>query len=111
MKTQYLTATSIDGFITDENGSLDWLFQFGGPGDALNEFMNAVGAVAMGSHTYEWLLENEIFKDPDKPKPWPVSAAGLGVHFAQFEESGKCKHQIHVGRRRDRASANGSGCR
>src|SRR5687767_6721185 len=71
VKTQYLTATSIDGFIADENNSLDWLFQFGGPGDSLNEFMSKVGAVAMGSTTYEWLLENEIYKEPDAPKPWP----------------------------------------
>lgn len=71
MKTQYLTATSIDGFIADKDGSLDWLFQFGGPGDALNEFMSQVGAVAMGSHTYEWLLDNEIFKNEENPRPWP----------------------------------------
>lgn len=71
MKTQYLTATSIDGFIADENNSLEWLFQFGGPGDSLNEFMDQVGAVAMGSTTYDWLLDNEIFKDPAHPKAWP----------------------------------------
>lgn len=71
MKTQYLTATSIDGFVADENNSLDWLFQFGGPGDSLNEFMSQVGALAMGSTTYEWLLDNEIYKDPANKKPWP----------------------------------------
>lgn len=29
MKTQYYTATSIDGYIGDPDHSLDWLFQFG----------------------------------------------------------------------------------
>jgi dihydrofolate reductase len=71
MKTQYLTATSLDGYIADKNNSLDWLFQFGGPGDALNDFMSQVGAVAMGSTTYEWLLDNEIYKNPAQPQPWP----------------------------------------
>jgi dihydrofolate reductase len=71
MKTQYLAATSINGFIADENHSLDWLFQFGGPGDSLRGFMTQVGAIAMGSTTYEWLLRNEIYANPAQPSPWP----------------------------------------
>lgn len=71
MKVQYYTATSIDGFIADANNSLDWLFQFGGePGESYNRFIKDVGAIAMGSTTYEWVLDNEIFKDPSNPKPW-----------------------------------------
>lgn len=32
--------------------------------------MEQVGAIAMGSITYEWILANEIYKDPEKPKTW-----------------------------------------
>jgi dihydrofolate reductase len=72
MKTQYFTATSLDGFIADSNNSLDWLFQFGGgPGESYNVFISKVGSIAMGSTTYEWMLENEIYKDRENPKPWP----------------------------------------
>jgi len=71
MTTQYYTATSIDGFIADSDNSLEWLLQFGdGSGTAYEEFIDGVGAIAMGSTTYEWLLEHHIFADPDRPKPW-----------------------------------------
>src|SRR4030095_2470292 len=71
MKVQYFTATSVDGYIADSNNSLDWLFQFGGgPGEKYNVFISQVGAIAMGSTTYEWLLDNEVFKAPENPKAW-----------------------------------------
>jgi len=70
MKTQYFTAASIDGFITDNDESLDWLFQFGSI-DSMEEefplFMGQVGAAVMGSSTYEWLIEmEEMIKYPKK---------------------------------------------
>lgn len=72
MKTQYYTASSLDGFIADPNNSLDWLFQFGEPeGTGYVDFMREVGAMAMGSTTYEWLLDHEIRPDSENPKPWP----------------------------------------
>lgn len=72
MKTIYYTATSLDGYIADENHSLDWLFQFGGEEESTYpEFIKDVGVVTMGSHTYEWLLANHVYKDPEKPNPWP----------------------------------------
>ena len=71
MKTQYYTATSLDGFIADLNNSLDWLLQFGEPGESYPPFIAEVGAIVMGSTTYEWMLANEINKDPAQPKPWP----------------------------------------
>lgn len=58
MKTQYYTASSLDGFIADENHSLDWLFQFTVEESSYPEFIRDVGAIAMGSHTYEWILRH-----------------------------------------------------
>jgi len=73
-KTQYYTATSIDGFIADDNNSLDWLFEQD-PGDDNDErfrtFMTAVGAIAMGATTYEWVLDHENIRDePAKWRAW-----------------------------------------
>ncbi|GAA2567094.1 dihydrofolate reductase family protein [Winogradskya consettensis] len=61
-RTQYYTATSIDGFIADQDNSLDWLLQI--PDDRANanpfgRFFAEVGAFAMGATTYEWVLEHE----------------------------------------------------
>ena len=72
MKTSYFTATSLDGFIADAENSLAWLFQFGdaGMGEAA-AFMEGVGAVVMGSTTYQWLLDNEVKPGTPDAKPWP----------------------------------------
>lgn len=71
MRTQYYTATSIDGFIADDRNSLDWLLQFGdGSGGTYDRFIAEVGALVMGSTTYEWLLDQEVYADPERPKPW-----------------------------------------
>ncbi len=72
MKTRYYTAVSLDGYIADESHSLDWLFQFeGGDEDSYPAFMRNVGAVAMGSTTYQWLLDHHVYSDPAHPKAWP----------------------------------------
>lgn len=74
MKTQYLTACSLDGFIADENHSLEWLFPLGNVEDtSIPEFMKSVGALAMGSHTYEWLLRNGFDPGNAAPQPWPYA--------------------------------------
>ena len=72
--TQYYTATSLDGFIADPDHSLGWLFtrrqDRGGPLN-YDEFIAGVGAIAMGSTTYEWILAHEFAdKDPSDWK-WP----------------------------------------
>ncbi|WP_316432015.1 hypothetical protein [Leptolyngbya sp. NK1-12] len=59
MKTQYFTATSLDGFIATEDHSLDWLFPLGDLNSSSHlEFIANVGALAMGSATYEWMVRN-----------------------------------------------------
>lgn len=59
MTTTYYTATTLDGFIADEHDSLAWLFvQEQDEQGPLNygEFIKDVGAIVMGSTTYEWIL-------------------------------------------------------
>jgi dihydrofolate reductase len=72
--TQYYTATTLDGFIADPDNSLDWLFTRNQEKDGpLNygAFIAVVGAIAMGSTTYEWILDHEFAgKDPAEWK-WP----------------------------------------
>jgi dihydrofolate reductase len=69
-KTQYYTATTLDGFIADESNSLDWLFEVErgtGAGDHFTPFFAGVGAMAMGRTTYEWVLDHErLLDDPSK---------------------------------------------
>ena len=73
-RTQYYTAATIDGFIADPNHSLDWLFQFGEEGtEDFPGFLSEVGAVAMGSSTYEWVLRHLIGPGADHPQPWPYT--------------------------------------
>jgi dihydrofolate reductase len=68
-KTQYYTATSIDGYIADDRNSLDWLFEVDeGTENPFGEFFAGVGAFAMGATTYEWVLENDNLLE--EPQNW-----------------------------------------
>ncbi|MBL0926174.1 MAG: dihydrofolate reductase [Phycisphaerales bacterium] len=74
MKTQYYTATSLDGFIATEDDGLDWLLQLGEPTDSSYPgFIAGVGALAMGSRTYEWLLQHSAEIAAQTGSPWPYS--------------------------------------
>jgi dihydrofolate reductase len=61
MATIYYTASSLDGYIVDEADSLDWLtsrdIDKNGPFN-YDEFIKTIGAVVMGSATYEWIVKN-----------------------------------------------------
>lgn len=62
MSTIYYTASSLDGFIVDTEGSLDWLTSRAIDPDGpfgYRAFERSVGALVMGASTYEWLLRNQ----------------------------------------------------
>jgi dihydrofolate reductase len=121
--TQYYTATTLDGFIADADNSLQWLFdvdeagdgagdearidagneagdeagdETGGPPD-WDEFFGNVGAMAMGSTTWEWVVAHEdLVHHPEKwtavyaDRPcWvfssrqPTKVPGIDVRFVK----------------------------
>lgn len=72
MKTQYYTATTLDGFIADPHDSLDWLFPLGNIEDtSYPSFIRDVGALAMGSSTFEWILRHLGDAQSGLPAAWP----------------------------------------
>jgi len=74
MRTQYYTASSLDGFIATEDHSLDWLFPLGDINETgYPQFIAAVGALAMGSSTYEWMLRHVIRPEGREGSPWPYA--------------------------------------
>jgi dihydrofolate reductase len=71
-KTQFYTATSIDGYIADQDNSLTWLFEADKGGEGVSgypAFIAGVGALVMGATTYEWILDAENLLD--EPGKWP----------------------------------------
>ena len=58
----YFTASSLDGFVVDDNASLDWLTSRAIDADGpfgYRAFAAAVGALVMGATTYEWIVANQ----------------------------------------------------
>lgn len=98
-KTQYYTASSLDGFIATEDDSLEWLFALGDPEvSSYPAFIADIGALAMGSATYEWLLSHADEVAAQAGSPWPYTQptwiftnrtlptiAGADIRFARGE--------------------------
>ncbi|MFJ2834001.1 dihydrofolate reductase family protein [Nocardia sp. NPDC087230] len=66
MTTRYYTATSLDGYIADPDNSLDWLMAVPDADTALgdvSDFVLGVGALCLGSTTYEWMVTNNPPED------------------------------------------------
>jgi dihydrofolate reductase len=72
VRTQYYTAATLDGFIATLDDSLEWLFSLGDVEEtSYPGFIRDIGALAMGSATYEWLLRHAVGPEAKEPQPWP----------------------------------------
>ncbi|SMO84955.1 dihydrofolate reductase family protein [Fodinibius sediminis] len=72
MNVRYYAASSLDGYIATEDHGLDWLLQFGDVEEtSYPDFIRDVGAIAMGSATYEWILRHQVHADTEESQSWP----------------------------------------
>lgn len=97
-KAQYYCAASLDGYIAEADDTLDWLMKYEGSFEgeaepikgAYERFYDGVGALIMGSVTYQFVLDLErewpykgkptwILTTRDLPKP---EGEGVDVRFA-----------------------------
>lgn len=63
----YYTATTLDGYLADDQDSLEWLFDVDQTADGFSAFFATVGALVQGSTTYEWVLAHErLLENPQK---------------------------------------------
>ena len=86
-RVQYYCACSLDGFIATADDSLDWLTGYEGSyegegaepgpmsgGGSYERFYEGVGALVMGSATYEWALEHTKTWPYDGKPAWVLSS-------------------------------------
>jgi dihydrofolate reductase len=74
-RTTFYTAMTLDGFLADEQDSLDWLFvQDQDEQGPLNydEFIKDIGSIVMGATTYEWILAHNAETGESWPYALPV---------------------------------------
>ncbi|QIG40744.1 dihydrofolate reductase [Microbacterium sp. 4R-513] len=67
----YNTATTLDGYLADPDDSLEWLFAVPGSAEAESSFpafLEGIGALVMGSTTYEWVYNHERLDE--HPEKW-----------------------------------------
>jgi dihydrofolate reductase len=85
-RVQYYAAATLDGFIADPGDGIEWLTgyrgSYGGQDaepmkGSYDEFYDGIGALVMGSTTYEWVLEH-VSEWPYSGKPtWVLSSREL----------------------------------
>jgi dihydrofolate reductase len=96
--TQYYTATTLDGFIADRDHSLEWLFTRNQDRDgplSYAAFMAGVGALAMGSTTYEWILQHEQDTWPYVLPCWVFTHRELPIAHERIELTSDDVADVH----------------
>ncbi|GIL28501.1 dihydrofolate reductase family protein [Actinocatenispora comari] len=78
MRTVYYVWASLDGFVATDDDELDWLYRLDrGDGADFARFDAGVGAVVMGSATYESVLrDSDLLSHPER---WQQAHAGRAV--------------------------------
>ncbi len=69
-KNSVFIASSIDGYIADKNGGMDWLYSIPNPDNddmGYVKFNNAIDALVMGRTTFETVLGFDVDWPYDKP--------------------------------------------
>jgi len=67
-KNKVFIAKSLDGYIADKNGGIDWLHSIPNPNNddmGYKEFKNGIDALVMGRTTFETVVDFDV--------PWPYS--------------------------------------
>lgn len=80
-------ATSLDGYIADKNGGIDWLLAVPPPPDSdmgYAEFMSGIDALIMGRKTFETVVQMDMAWPYHKPVfVWSTHRMTIPEHLAE----------------------------
>ena len=115
-RVRFYVATSLDGFIADREGSVDWLAPYDARLYGYDKFVAEVGALIMGRRTYEMI--SAIGEDwPYAGKPvFVLSSRSLGdtptgvVHQRRAASARHCSRRATRPARTSGSSAAPSPC-
>lgn len=102
----YYLASSVDGFMAPEDGSLDWLAPFSASGEdhGYTEFYASIDALVVGSRTYEQMLGFGEWPHQDRPVTVMSSrllpAAGESVTVSPLDPQAVVDELVSAGRGR-----------
>ena len=108
-RVRFYVATSLDGFIADREGSVDWLAPYDARLYGYDKFVGEVGALIMGRRTYEMIIAiGEEWPYTGKPV-CVLSSRSLGdVPHGRRHDDARHPGRAAAGARDDAATTSGS---